>query len=128
MKCWRYNAAVPAMAGQEWLVPEEAVYHCCPGGKNLLGEIPPLPPPPVQLARTTPLPVRPGLAAFWGAPPEVCVPGPMMSGFLRWSVVGPRLEKEMMSLALFAPLSLMPEPPVPPNGLTSSPAPTVITF
>jgi hypothetical protein len=37
----------------------------------------------------------------------------MTSGFFRPSVVGPRLEKEMMSLALSAPVSVMPQPSVP---------------
>ena len=34
----------------------------------------------------------------------------------------------MMSLALSAPVSSMPQPSAPPNGLTFSAAPTVMTF
>ena len=36
MKYWRSSAVPPATAGVEWLVPEEAVYHCWPAGKKLM--------------------------------------------------------------------------------------------
>jgi hypothetical protein len=57
----------------------------------------------------------------------MCVPGAEISGFLRWSEVGPRDEKLMMSSALFAPVLVMPQPSVPVMR-QFSPAPTVMMF
>ena len=61
----------------------------------------------------------------------MCVPGAAISGFQRPSppeaLMGPRLEKEMMSWTLFAPLLLTPQPSVPVSRLFSE-APTVRMF
>jgi len=43
----------------------------------------------------------------------MCVPGAVMSGFLRWSEHGPREEKLMMSSALSAPVLATPQPSLP---------------
>src|SRR5262249_59542486 len=103
--------------GVAWLVPEEAVYHCCDKGQNLLGTGPPLTPLPLKHASWEPLPLPVGVAIpDWGAPPEICVPGATMSGLNRPSRVGPRLEKLIMSLALFAPVSPTPLASAPPNA------------
>ena len=58
----------------------------------------------------------------------MCVPGATMSGFLRPSEEGPRLEKTTMSLTLFASASGVPQPSAPPKACTFSEAPTVMTF
>ena len=55
------------------------------------------------------------------------VPGAMSSGFLRLPGAGPRLEKEITSMALFAPVGPMPQPSVQ-VGRSFSEAPTVIMF
>src|SRR6267142_1454170 len=109
MKYCRSSAHAPAVAGVEWLVPEEVVKNCWPSGKKLFG----LPTPPLFVRPHTPSPVKhafalPMLLAGSGGglvcptPPVTCVPGPMMSGFFRPSVHGPRDENEIMSLALSA--------------------------
>src|SRR5262249_33435421 len=59
-------------------------------------------------------------------PPLTCVPGATISGFKRPSAHGPRLEKKIMSFALFAPLS--PTQPSLAAAWTFSAAPTVSTF
>ena len=117
MKCWRISAAAPATSGVAWLVPEEAVYHCWPAGKKFDPPVPPQTPVPLKQARRG-AGARDGLTiAAWKTPPERWVAGATRSGFLRPSDVGPRLEKLMMSLALSAPVSPMPQPSAPPNGL-----------
>jgi hypothetical protein len=45
--------------------------------------------------------------------PWMCVPGAMRSGFFRRSRHGPREEKLMMSIALFAPVFRIVHPSVP---------------
>ena len=77
-------------------MPDEVVYHCCPSGKKLLG----LDVPPDRLRAQTPFalkvasapPSAPGAGA-WATPPVTCVPGATMSGLMRPSSHGPRLEK-----------------------------------
>src|ERR1043165_8215416 len=108
MKCCRINAAVPAVAGQEWLVPEEAVYHCCPIGKKLSVPTPPQTLLAVKQLRSSPSPLPVGLAIVsCDTAPVTWTPGPIISGFLRLSAVGPRLEKPTMSLALSASASVL---------------------
>src|SRR5215510_13708989 len=103
MKCWRIKAAKPEIAGVEWLVPSEAVYHCCPAGKKF-EPTPPQTPVALKQVSWVPVPLPAGLAMeFCGAPPETCVPGATISGLRRPSDVGPRLEKAIMSFALSAP-------------------------
>src|SRR5574338_663961 len=106
----RTSAAAPAVAGVEWLVPLEAVYHCCPPvGKKFDVPGPAHTPVASNAAAAPPLTLTEG--SNWLAchtPPLTCVPGATISGFLRPSDVGPRDEKEMMSLALSAPVSAMP--------------------
>src|SRR5262245_36417813 len=113
IKYWRRSAAAPAIAGVEWLVPDEEVYHCWPGGKKLL-PTPPDTPPPSNAGSAVPF--RLG-AAVCQTPPVIWVPGAMISGFLRPSNAGPRDEKPMISFALSAPVSPTPDPSEPPNGL-----------
>src|ERR1044071_6669567 len=123
------RAAVPAVAGQEWLVPEEAVYHCCPMGKKLSVPTPPQTLVAAKQARSSPRPLPVGLAMLsWATLPVTCTPGPMMSGFLRPADDGPRLEKPTMSLALSASASVLPQPSAPPKAWTFSAAPTVMIF
>src|SRR5882672_2806247 len=57
----------------------------------------------------------------------MCVPGAMISGFLRESLVGPREEKLMMSSALSAPVLATAQPSVPVMRQFSE-APTVMMF
>ena len=57
----------------------------------------------------------------------MCVPGEQISGFLRESDVGPRDEKEMMSLQLSAPVFATPQPSLPVMR-QFSPEPTVMMF
>src|SRR5947207_8897988 len=84
MKSCRIRAAVPATAGHEWLVPEDAVYHCCPKGQKLLPPGPAQTPLASKQPPAVPLPLPGGLASdAWNTPPESCVPGPTISGFLR---------------------------------------------
>src|SRR6218665_1250669 len=131
MKYWRTRAAPPATAGVEWLVPEEAEYHCWVVGKKLLPLGPPHTPEPSKHERASPLGRAGGSArwpAVWATPPDTCVPGATISGFLRPSAVGPRLEKLMMSLRLSAPVSAMAQLSAPPKAWTFSEAPTVMTF
>ena len=73
-------------------------------GKKLLPAGPPQTPVPLKQARCiTRAAARGADNEACATPPDTCVPGPMMSGFLRPSDVGPRLEKPMISLALSAP-------------------------
>src|SRR5688572_11323456 len=116
------------MAGVEWLVPDEAVYHSCPAGKKSAPPGPAHTPPAAKHARPSPVPLTGPTLVSCALPPETCVPGAIRSGFLRWSPVGPRLENGMMSRALFAWASVVPHPSAPPNGLTFSEAPAVRTF
>src|SRR4051812_8232203 len=88
-------------------------------------------------ASAMPVPEDGGGGLSWPTPPEICVPGATNSGFLRPSVQGPRLEKDAMSLALFAvepprkqpsfPAELLP-PLASASDRTLSAAPTVMTF
>src|SRR5438093_1158566 len=57
----------------------------------------------------------------------MCVPGAMMSGFLRWSEQGPRDEKLTMSVRLSADEFGQPHPSVPVWRLFSD-APTAMMF
>src|SRR6185295_15397739 len=104
------------MAGVEWLVPSEDVYHCCPTGKKSLVPGPAQTPVALKQAIAAPVPLPVGLAIeACPTPPVTCVPGAMISGLMRPSAVGPRLEKLMTSLALSAPASPMPQASVPPS-------------
>ena len=87
----RTSAQPPATPGVEWLVPEEAEKNCWPTGKKCEPPGPPLTPEPSKQASAEPVP--PALATDWPTPPLTCVPGAQMSGFLRPSWQGPRLEK-----------------------------------
>src|ERR687895_208451 len=109
---WRTTAAAPETCGVACELPEISEYQVV-SLKNLL---------------QTPW----GLATLkyplcCGAAPVMWVPGATTSGFSRPSSVGPRLEKLMMSRALFACVSVTPHPSVP-LWRTPSDAPTVITF
>src|SRR5574337_1363495 len=98
----RTSAAAPATAGVEWLVPLDAVYHCWPPvGKKFDVPGPAQTPVASNVGEAPPLADTAGSSRLCcQTPPVTCVPGAMMSGFLRPSDVGPRDEKEMMSLAL----------------------------
>ena len=112
MKHCRSSANEPELPGVEWLVPDEVVKNCWLIGKNM-PEARPQTPPPSKQEIALPVVLGKGGGLFWATPPVMCVPGAEMSGFLRPSVQGPRLEKLMMSFALSAPLSAMPQPSFP---------------
>src|SRR3990172_7990016 len=100
---------MPATAGVEWLVPEDAANTVCPEGRYWSHTL---------------LPVYPGAVL---AVPWMCVPGAMTSGFFRPPGEGPRLEKPITSIALSAPVGPTAHPSVQ-VGRSFSDAPTVIMF
>ncbi len=92
-------------------MPEEAEVHCWPAGWKSCRS------PRTRRRRRS----RRAPSGHWGGPagwpaahppgpyrPETCVPGAMMSGFLRPSSVGPRPEKDATSRRLFASPSAVP--------------------
>ena len=107
------------------------MYHCWESGQKLLVPGPAQTPLASKHARAWPVATAGGSAcwpAVWATPPEMWVPGAIMSGFLRPSEQGPRLENEMTSIALSAPESAIPHWSAAPKAWTPSEAPDVKTF
>jgi len=76
-------------------VPDDSAYLVCPEGLYWVH---------------TPVP---SYAGSYDAAPMMCEPGATMSGLTLLSPQGPRLEKPTMSWALFADVSVTPQPSVP---------------
>src|ERR1039457_5318733 len=87
--------------------------------------------------KADPVPLGDGGGKLWGAPPVMCVHGATISGLIRPSAQGPRLEKLAISFALLASVSKVVQPSSPTGLLpplavdmerTFSMPPTAMTF
>ena len=129
MKCCRIKRGHTCDRGCRMAGPDEAVYHCCDSGQKLLPNGPPQTPLPLKQARCAPVPLPVGLAIdACATPPDTCVPGATMSGFLRLSERRSTAREADDVVGVVRAVSPMPRASEPPNGLTFSAAPTVMTF